>query len=182
MRNLMIINLKEIKKETIIRYKEIKELCKRKYKGHNKGCPNIEKCKVIPFFDDIEKINKEYYYLLYANFQYDKYQELRKLEKSEWTDNQVRCVLYWQNSVKKLLKETLEYIYEWNGFYVNNIYILGCGSGFKLSFQNQVYSMESVGINVFSTLKLNDIPFDIKAINNVKLVCLICSNYKIERY
>jgi hypothetical protein len=177
-----LMDLVEIKKETIIRYREVKLLCSYSYKGHKKGCPNVENCKNIPFFDKIREINKKYFYLLIANFDYEKYQEIRSLEKPEWSRNKIRCVLYWQNSVKKMLKENIEFIFE-NNFLENDyLYILGCGSRFKLSFQKEVFSMESTGINVFSTLKLNHIEYDLKAINNVKLVCLLCSNQKIERY
>jgi len=180
--DLVYTDLVKTRKENIIRYKEVKCLCSRKYPRHNKGCPNIEKCKNIPFFDDIKRTETRYYYLLFANFNYEKYQELRKLDNPSLTMNQVRCVLYWQNSIKKILKQRIEYLVENNSLYYDDkdVYILGCGSGFKLSFQDEVYSMESTGINVFSTLKLNNIEFDLKAIKNVKLVCLICSNYKLK--
>jgi len=176
-----IMNLISIKKETIIRYKEVKDLCGYRYKGHKKGCPNIENCKKIPFFDDIKEANKKYYYLLIANFDYGMYQRLRSSENPLWSQDKVRCVLYWQNSVKKMLKDEINEINDINKLF-DDLYVLGCGSGFKLKWQKEVYSMESTGINVFSTLKLNHIKYDIKAINNVKLVCLLCSNQIIYKY
>lgn len=160
-----------IDKKSIIRYKHVKLLCERKYKNHKKGCPNKEKCKEIPYFDDIKEVHKNFYYLLIADFNFKKYKELRKIEHSDWTKDQIKCLLYWQNSIKKLLKIELE-----KNFKGKDIYVLGCGNGFNLSFQNEVFSMESTCINVFSTYRKNGIKYDIKTINNVKLCCLICSN------
>jgi hypothetical protein len=56
--------------------------------------------------------------------------------------------------------------------------LLGCGSGFNNKdikrYQKEVYSMEAVGINVLSTLRLNKIDFEIRPKNKILLVCLVC--------
>ena len=88
----------------------------------------------------------------------------------------MKCVLYWQSSLKVIIKRFIENIWQRN----QHFYVLGCGSGFKLSFQEHVASMEAVGINVFSTLKLNKIKFEIKPKNKVILCNLLCSKQKIK--
>lgn len=173
-KDLVIIKYKKTEKNDIIRYREVKCLCSYEYRGHKKGCPNIEFCKKIPFFEDINECNKKHYYLLYAEFDFKKYKYLRYLEHKNWTGNQIRCLLYWQRSVIKNLKDKIEEIYSNNNS--ENFYVLGCGSGFKLSFQNNVHSMESTGINVFSTLKLNKIEYEIKPQKIIRLCSLLCSD------
>ena len=174
--DLSRIYLKKIEENSIIRYPEVLDLCAYPYPNHPKGCPNQEKCCSSPYFDILEPF--KYYYLLYLVFNYKKYKELRREEHPEWTENQTKCVLYWQNSLKRLIKDYLEDLYKEG----NHFYIIGCGSGFKLSFQNKVFSMESMGINVFSTLKRNGIGFEVKPRDKVLLVNLLCSPFLIKKH
>jgi hypothetical protein len=177
---LVKIYRKEIKRETIIHYPEIRDLCSRKYLRHPKGCPNIEKCNEsnVPDFATIDEAGDyNHYYLIFARFNFKLYKELRKEEHPDWSDNRIKSVLYWQNSVKKLLKD---YIYKLvKDIPKGSFYIFGCGSGFidkrLTGIQKTIASMEYCYINVFSTLKLNKIPFEIRPENIVTLVCLVCS-------
>jgi len=178
-KELVSINWKEIKEETIIHYDEVLELCKRPYPNHPKGCPNQEKCRslAIPSFKEFKEKNKNYfYYLVHAYFDFGSYKQIRKREHPDWTEQQVKCVLYWQGSVKKHLADYIENIRKGNPPF----YVYGCGSGLKLFFQKIVGSMEAARINVFSTLKLNRIPFELNPENNVILCCLLCSRVPLK--
>jgi len=166
-KKLTEIKHKQVLEKTIIHYPEVKELCKRPYPNHKKGCPNIEKCKGVPEFSG--KYN--FFYLTWIKFNFKEYKNLRKKEHPNWTEDQVKCLLYWQNSLKKLLKNHLEELSQNNKFYV-----FGCGNKFKLSFQSTVDSMEASCINVFSTLKINKIKIDIKINDLILLCCLLCSH------
>lgn len=176
------INHKEIKLNTIIYYPEIFELlCYYPYPDHPKGCINIDKCRNlnVPYFGTLlHNGDYRYYYLIYLNFDFKRYKELRKNGNPGFfnTENRLKCLLYWQNSLKKIIKDFIEALWKQN----NGFYVLGCGSGFGLSFQKRVASMEAVGINVFSTMKLNKIPFEIKPINKLVLCNLLCSKKKIS--
>ena len=115
-----------------------------------------------------KKINLELYkqyYLVYAQFDFKKYKELRKKEKPDWSEKQIESVLYWQNSVKKRLKDYARK----KGFLCDNIDFFGCGSGF-----NNSSSMEAVGIHVFKTMELNGVQLEKNPKDTVYLVCLIC--------
>jgi hypothetical protein len=175
------IKCKEIKLNTIIYYPEVFELlCCYPYPNHKKGCPNFIKCRDlnVPYFGTLlHHGNYRYYYLIYLIFDFKQYKKLRKIENPEFfnTENRLKCVLYWQNSLKKIIKDFIENLQKQN----NGFYVLGCGSGLNLSFQERVASMEAVGINVFSTMKLNRIPFEIKPINKIVLCNLLCSKKKI---
>lgn len=173
---------KEIDVNTIVWYPEVfDELCYYPYPNHPNGCPNKQKCEElnIPSFGIIIEYGEYlHYYLVYLEFNFIKYKELRKIENPSFfnTENRLKCLIYWQNSLKKIIKDYLEWLKIGNHLF----YVLGCGSGFKLSFQKQVASMEAVGINVFSTLKLNNIKFEIKPINKIILCNLLCSKQKLR--
>ncbi len=185
-KELIQIYHKKINKDTIILLPETLDLCSRPYRDHPKGCPNIEKCKKIkvPNFGILNsKYNFKHFYLIYAVFNFKKYIEIRIKENPEFfkSPGRLQCNRYWQNSVKKQIKKKLEALRTINPFF----YVLGCGSGFKLSFQNPIASMEKVCINVFSTMKLNSFKLEIKPKNRIVLCNLLCSydklNFKLKK-
>lgn len=122
--------------------------------------------------------------MIYAEFDFLTYWVLRLLEAIKtknldyWTTQRLKSLLYWQNSVKKLLKSKIEQLIK---FSQNNLFIAGCGSEMKIKgYKYNVYSMEAMDINVFSTMKLNGIKLAIKPEFKIYLVCLLCSEEKIN--
>jgi uncharacterized pyridoxamine 5'-phosphate oxidase family protein len=93
----------------------------------------------------------------------------------KWSYRQASCVLYWQGSVKRRIKTILKQIYRKNPN--NQFYLFASGSGFKeiLNNQEKIYSMEAAGIDVFKTLRNNDIEFEIKPKKFLLLVNLLCA-------
>ncbi len=179
----------EINKDSIYFTNKIKRWCQLPYKNHKNGCPNYNKNPLCPPNSPDFKINihnYNYFYLIYAIFNFKKYKELRKLENPDRTNAQINCVLYWQGSIKKMLKDNIRYIFINNHIIAvqNNFYLLGCGSGFndKLlkKYQYKIYSMESVGIDVFKTLMANGIDYELKPKNKILLVCLLCSKIDLN--
>lgn len=165
--NLVELHVKKTTKDKIILTDEI--FCTRSYPNHPKGCPNFSKKPLCP--PNTEKINLDKYndyILFYIKFNFKEYYELRKKEHPNWTDKQVKCVLYWQGAVRKILKEALfEFCKEY--IYYNKYDLFLCVS--------DIYgypSMEAVGINVFSTMRLNGVKMEINPVNNIYLVSLIC--------
>lgn len=182
-KNLTKIHWKEIEENTIICYPEVGDFCYYPYPDHPNGCPNKDKCDHlnIPDFNTIQECaNFKYFYLVYAEVDFKKYKELRELENPDFfnTPRKIANLLYWQKSVKSLLIRSLEDIKRQNNNYY--IYVFGCGYRMKLSFQDRVGSMENSCINVFSTMKLNDIKFEVKPKDKVILCCLICSYEKLK--
>lgn len=171
---LVSIRHKEIKSESIIFSEKIREFCLKPYPGHKKGCPNYNKnplCPPLaPYRKDILKKHSKFI-LVWATFDFATYKEEMKEIHLDWSAKQISCVLYWQGSLKKLIKN---YISE-----LQYDELFGCGSGFLNS-----QSIESAGINVFSTLKLNNIYYEIKPVHNIVLVALLCMKKKkpLEAY
>lgn len=167
--NLVKIYHTEINPETIIFNEKIREFCKRAYPKHKNGCPNYNKNPLCPpqapYRKDILKKHSNFI-LVWANFDFKSYKEKMKENHQTWSEKQITCVLYWQGSLKKIIKDYIVKNLQYNELF-------GCGSGFLDS-----QSMESAGINVFSTLKLNKIDYEIKPVDKIVLVALLCLNNK----
>ncbi len=185
-KELVKISVKKIKEETIIFSEDVEEWCLRPYPHHPNGCPNFNNHLCPPYAPFLREYidNYNHFYLVYAKFNLAKYKELRKEENPEFfnSEDRLKCLLYWQNSVKKLLKEKIERLINQN----TELLIAGCGSGMKIKGYNyDVHSMEAMGVNVFSTLKLNKIPFELRPKNLIILCSLICAknslNFKEQR-
>lgn len=167
-KNLLQIIDVNIRKESIKITSKTNLWCVLPYPNHKGGCPNYNKNELCPPNTKLLNLKKySQFKLIYVIFDFNSYKEWRKEQNPQWSDKQISCVLYWQGSVKKYLKEYI--IKNMNG----NPYILGCGSGFKINGK-EYPSMEAVGIDVFTTLKNNDIDFEIKPINKIVMCCLLC--------
>ena len=167
------IEYKEIALDSILYYPQVRDLCHYPYPGYPKGCINIEKCRKskVPYFKKLVKEGSYiYFYLVYIIIDFKKYKETRKIENPDFynSERRLKCLLYWQKSIKAILKEYFQKLHEVG----NRFYVLGCGSGFSLSFQEEITSMENVCINVFSTLKLNKISFEIKPVEKIVLISI----------
>ncbi len=83
--------------------------CTLPYPDHPDGCPNYgskEGCPPdTPFVFDILQ---EPFRLVGVRFDINKHMRRMKDRHPEWSDRKARCVLYWQNSVDKALREKAE--------------------------------------------------------------------------
>lgn len=181
--NLIKIKIREIFGDSIKFSEKTWYWCKLPYPNHRKGCPNYNKNPLCPpkakYMIDI--LNKYFnFYLIYAEFNLKKQKERMLNLHQHWSDKQAGCLLYWQNSVKKILKHQINKICRKNRN--KTLYLFSCGSGFKGTELNQktIYSMEAGGIDVFKTLKNNYIDFELKPKNKVILATLLCSNEPLQ--
>ena len=136
--------------------------CTLPYPGHKKGCPNFPKCPsgrmdfgilspdykwyaVIEEFDLVThamrmynnsvKRREEAIYKYLADGMTQ--EEAEKKAPKEWSDRQCRCVLYWQNGVRRRLLTKAEKLLEELG---------GPEGGVILTIP------EANGVNVFATM------------------------------
>jgi predicted metal-binding protein len=158
----------------------------KKRPSHPHGCPNfIQRNPLCPPIvslrsDILEKYNR--FTLVYAVFDFQKYKQLMyenaRKEERRITDKQVKCVLYWQGQLKKVLKEYIQLNF-YKGKEPLFDEMFGAGSGFKFYKKDtgnivESPSMEAVGIRVFTTLKRNKISYEIKPKNKILMVTLLC--------
>jgi predicted metal-binding protein len=181
--SLLTIKAKEIARESIHFTPKTFLWCTLPYPDHPKGCPNYDKNPLCPPHSSLmhSKLNGfRYFYLVYGKFQLKRYIEQMRERHPTWSHRQASCVLYWQGSVKKHLKNRLKQIAQANTDI--RFYLFSSGSGFKEKIfgQSKIYSMEAAGIDVFRTLKANGIAFEVKPRRFVLLVNMLCATKKIQ--
>lgn len=174
-RKFITVTMKKIKPETVIFDKNVRDWCKIPYAGHPNGCPNYGKKSTCPPKSKyMEKIKSKYkfFYLIYVTFDFKNYKEYRKdnFGDKEPTERQEKCLIYWQNSTNKALRDFVRPMLR------SDRLLLSCGSGL---FNSQ--SMESAGIFVFRTFQLNNIYYEKRPNDTVVISVLLCSKDEITR-
>ena len=116
----------------------VRALCGRPYPGHKKGCPNFNKNKrcppVVPHFDK-QFDTTEPVYAVINEFDFGAHVEKMRDKHPDWSDRQLRCVLYWQATARKQLKaKVLEALKSLPGYFVS-------------------FSPEGQGVNVTKTME-----------------------------
>ena len=83
-------------------------LCTKPYRGHKLGCPNygrISDCPPFaPMYDAVFDLDVDNF-ALGVSVDIKEHIEALKEKHSSWSEYQLRNPLYWQGSVRKLLKE-----------------------------------------------------------------------------
>ena len=116
---------------------KVRDLCRKKYPGHPKGCPNYNKKKGCPpkslLVSELLDLNKNIY-VIWSMFNFYKHCERMKSLHPKWTKRQIECCLYWQERARKQLQ--------------NEIY------KFRQDHANYqiLYPPESHGVNVTATM------------------------------
>lgn len=87
------------------------DYCQLPYPGHRKGCPmfGTRDC-CPPRAKRLDEVYDIYNYsgLSYVAFNLEWYAKEMKNEHPNWTEKQCKCCLYWQGSVRKVLKNFCE--------------------------------------------------------------------------
>ena len=177
------IKILRVKRNSILFTPKTHIWCTLPYPGHKNGCPNYDKNPLCP--PNIKTMEKylsgySFFYLIYAIFNIFEYKNYMLNKHPDWSDRQARCLLYWQNSVKKILKNFIINLFSNNPDY--SIYLFGSGSGDRIPIlkQDKIYSMEAAGINVIQTLINNNVEIEVKPKKLIRLVNLLCSDKELR--
>jgi hypothetical protein len=116
----------------------VRNLCFKPYPRHPKGCPNFGKRDTCPpkalYYDKVYDLTK-HVYAIYNVFDFKEHVDKMKSKHPLWSENQLRCVLYWQGSARKSLKnKILEFLKENREYQVETC-------------------PEAMGVNVTETMK-----------------------------
>lgn len=90
----------------------VRQLCAKPYYNHPKGCPNFNKrCSCPPaapllseFFDLRKRV-----LAVCIDFNLAQHVETMKARHPNWSRRQCECCLYWQGTVRKKLKQEIQY-------------------------------------------------------------------------
>ena len=90
--------------------KSVRGLCVRPYTNHPRGCPNYNKRGNCPpkarLLGDIIDLSKPVW-LIFNAFDFGSHTKKMRARHPEWTDRQVECCLYWQNTARKQLRDKI---------------------------------------------------------------------------
>ncbi len=116
----------------------VRQLCKRPYPGHPKGCPNFgnrNTCPpAAPLFDRVVDLCRPVYAIV-NEFDLEAFASRMRELHPEWTDKKCRCSRYWQGTARKQL-----------GLQVDEFLLLHSGyTAFTVP--------EAMGVNVTETLR-----------------------------
>jgi len=124
----------------------VRDLCRRPYFGHPKGCPNYGKKKGCP---PAEKLLPEILNLsqpvmaVWVDFNFILHKEMMQKKHPSWSQKQITCCLYWQGHVnaelKRLVSNICTMLLLYNELPYKNIIALYCP--------------EATGVNVTATMK-----------------------------
>jgi len=136
-----------------------REWCKLPYVGHPKGCPNFgktDRCPpTAPLVTESMDLSREHYFVIHE-FDLESHRNLMLEKHPGWTVRQANCVLYWQRTQRKLLKEECEkFITQTDPRMVHN------------------FCPEAEGVNIFKILRRKGIKIVARPQKTVYMVALV---------
>lgn len=91
---------------TLARQHQTREWCRLPYPGHPDGCPNYNHSVLCPprvaTVDEVFDLSKPHWFVI-VSFDMAAHVKTMSEKHPKWSDRQLRCCLYWQNTVRKNL-------------------------------------------------------------------------------
>lgn len=108
--------------KTIVIDPSVRALCVRPYSNHPKGCPNFGKRSSCPpqarLVTDVFSMEAGFW-LVWIEFDFATHCRKMREKHPEWSQRQIECCLYWQNTANKMLREVVTKFYKehcnWRG-------------------------------------------------------------------
>jgi hypothetical protein len=154
----------EVNKKLIINY-GCRNFCKIPYHGHKYGCPNFNVNDACPpkvcLIENFVDLNKDIWFVV-EEFNLKDHVEKMKAKHPDWTSIQLKNLLYWQNGVRKNLRnKTIQFI------------------NFHFDKSQLTYTLlpEAMGVMVIDTALLLGIPIEKNPENKIFKIALV--GYKI---
>jgi len=139
-----------------------KAWCELPYPGHKKGCPNFPILCNFPKVEEYYDLSKPHWFAIMP-FDIAQFAAKMKAKHPKWTEKQCRCVLYWQNTVRKHLRNKCSQ-------FIGN--------------KDLIFHLipEGMGVNVMLTMRRNlKLEIEIKPVNIVRKIALIGSPGRYHR-
>ena len=134
------------------------EWCKLPYPDHPQGCPNYGKqahCPPqAPTVAEFIDLSRPHWFII-VPFNLEAHAQRMKAKHPKWSDRQARCVLYWQNTVRKSLRIAI------NSF------------TWQHPGTTSTLLPEAMGVNVIATAKKVGIDIEVKPEKIVAKIALV---------
>lgn len=126
----------------------VRGLCIKPYPNHKKGCPNFDKKDGCPpaasLFENIADLSSPVY-IIFTRFEIGKHIDKMKRRHPMWTDRQLSCCLYWQETARKNLKIAIDTDDQLIDLRIGGYKINTCPEAMGI---NITETMKQIGINL----------------------------------
>jgi len=141
--------------------RSVRDLCRRAYEGHPKGCPNHGQRAFCPprapLFADVFDVAKPFWAVV-NEFDLAAHRARLQAKHPDWSRRRLDCCLYWQAGARKALHAQVQ---DWM---VRRDDIDGLRA---------VFCPEAMGVNVTATLKAAGIELEWPPVNIARQVALV---------
>lgn len=142
------------------------EWCQLPYPNHPKGCPKYNQSETCPpkasHIADVLDLRRPIY-IAFSEFNLSSHMAKMKKKHPKWTDLQLRCVLYWQNTSRNQMRKRAKLAQALRG----GDTIIECPEG--------------AGVNVYATCRANGLPLQrIRYLTICRHIALIGFNIDSE--
>jgi len=125
----------------------VRELCRKRYRGHPRGCPNYGKKAGCPpgaklWADSFDIAAPAW--VIWNRYSLLEHVRRMRAGHPKWSDRQCECCLYWQGTARKALKAEIDR-YRWSGRFGRHYEIVRCPEAMGV---NVTATMRSVGIEL----------------------------------
>lgn len=119
----------------------VRDLCRRPYPNHPKGCPNYGKkdeCPPrAPLLEKVLDLSKPTC-VIWNQFPFGDHVERMRSKHPDWSRRQLECCLYWQGTARKQLRQK---VFQWYAYQPD---------GYEWI---TLYCPEACGLNVTATMR-----------------------------
>lgn len=161
---------------TLVYDTRIKSWCKFSYPGHPNGCPNYllpnkPKCPMsTPMVNKFFNLKRPLFFT-FVEFNLQEHVNNMRIKHPDWTERQLRNVLYWQAKSKKELKKQ-----------VNNL-IVQMKEKHNLELNAYCTMPESLGIHVYNTMRRHNLFLEkIRHLKTARFVAFVGTKGKEHKY
>ncbi len=123
---------------------KVRGLCCKPYYNHPRGCPNFNKksnCPPrCPIIDETLDLSKPVY-VIYNVFDFEGHCNKMRQKFPNWSEHQIKCVLYWQPKARALLRQKIK---DFQKFFPD-LKIIDCPEAQGI---NLTATMKSIGIEL----------------------------------
>jgi len=141
-----------VKIDRLVTTKKHGDWCRIPYEGHKKGCPMYGTRDICPpkapFIKDFIDVSEPMYFV-HSNFNFIAHTIRMKIKHPKWSKKQCGCVLYWQSTSRKEMRERVKYALR------------------RVEADTVVEVPEAMGVNVYATGAING--FYLDRIRNLKI-------------
>lgn len=127
----------------------VRGLCRLPYEGHPRGCPNFaaaERCPPrAPLLPDVFDVASPFY-AVYSVFPLGDHVRKMAEKHPDWSPRQQACVLYWQGTARKKLREEISI------FLVKHPFPEAPGVAWRVE-----ETPEALGVDVTGTMRAVDV-------------------------